>query len=358
MFEQALQDTLARLMPAQFEDAIVSENIRARFFVATVMLFLLGTALLFVSWLFLHQGKIPLLEWLVTFVSLCIQGGSLYLFLAKAQLELASKTLLWAHFAMLAGLLLVSGGIHSPFLVLFVFMPVFSAFVINAKNCKQMLVAGLLILTGLSVLDGIGITLPMKITRDLNNLQWMLFVFGLLLLIAIFTSYEMTLTALKKALVNEKNRFLNFAEHDELTGLLSYRAFEKILDANFHRHIPFALFYIDIDNFKQINHQYGHAMGDRVLQQIAARISNAIRNDDIVARVHSDEFALIINDINDTTDLVDIARTLKQSIGNRIDVADNQEIHVNCSIGYYDTLSGVSAKSTLISIAKSRMHHA
>ncbi len=74
-----------------------------------------------------------------------------------------------------------------------------------------------------------------------------------------------------------------------------------------------ALLYLDIDHFKQINDTYGHAVGDAVLQVFAKRVSSAVRQSDIVARMGGDEFVVVLNDVADETILrrrLDVLRDL------------------------------------------------
>ncbi|KZC40227.1 diguanylate cyclase response regulator [Rhodanobacter sp. FW510-R12] len=93
------------------------------------------------------------------------------------------------------------------------------------------------------------------------------------------------------------------AQHDPLTGLpnrilFQDRLYGAIQRANRH-HGSFALACIDLDGFKQVNDSHGHAAGDALLQEIAARLSTQLRSNDTVARLGGDEFALLLEDIED-----------------------------------------------------------
>lgn len=103
------------------------------------------------------------------------------------------------------------------------------------------------------------------------------------------------------ALHSEKQRFqLNkLAHYDSLTGLVNRSLFFNILQdtiktAGSHDRIS-VLFYIDVDNFKQINDTWGHDVGDQVLTCVSHRIGASLRKTDTVARIGGDEFALIID---------------------------------------------------------------
>lgn len=91
------------------------------------------------------------------------------------------------------------------------------------------------------------------------------------------------------------------ASHDMLTGLPNRMLFRDRLQVAIQRtnrhHGHFALACIDIDGFKAVNDTHGHAAGDALLQEIAARLLAQLRSNDTVARLGGDEFALILEDV-------------------------------------------------------------
>jgi diguanylate cyclase (GGDEF)-like protein/putative nucleotidyltransferase with HDIG domain len=91
---------------------------------------------------------------------------------------------------------------------------------------------------------------------------------------------------------------LDQALTDPLTGLANHRAFQERLHAEVaraRRHgRPLTLALIDLDHFKQINDLAGHATGDRVLGELGARVRAALRDEDLLARIGGDEFALLL----------------------------------------------------------------
>lgn len=88
------------------------------------------------------------------------------------------------------------------------------------------------------------------------------------------------------------------ARTDELTGLFNRRAFFDFADiflVNARRHgRPLTILIIDIDHFKRINDLFGHPVGDRVLNEVAERMSSAIREVDRIARIGGEEFAVLL----------------------------------------------------------------
>lgn len=84
------------------------------------------------------------------------------------------------------------------------------------------------------------------------------------------------------------------ANTDALTGLLNKRYFDAVVGALERRRQAFAVFYLDLDRFKPVNDTYGHAMGDRLLQEVGKRLQGCIRSSDYAFRLGGDEFALLL----------------------------------------------------------------
>lgn len=105
------------------------------------------------------------------------------------------------------------------------------------------------------------------------------------------------------------------AQTDFLTTLLNRRAFNHILTQEIQRSqrhsLTFTLTYLDIDNFKQVNDQLGHAAGDRLLQEIAAVLAQQLRVVDFQARLGGDEFAILMTQ----TDQSQATAVLKRLFG-------------------------------------------
>ena len=97
-------------------------------------------------------------------------------------------------------------------------------------------------------------------------------------------------------IAHEKERKL--ARFDNLTGAVNARYFYELLTIEIerserYRH-PFSIAYIDLDNFKQVNDQNGHLVGDRVLQTVVQTAQSHLRKTDIVGRLGGDEFVLLL----------------------------------------------------------------
>lgn len=106
---------------------------------------------------------------------------------------------------------------------------------------------------------------------------------------------------LNRQLLVSRLELSNMAHHDALTGLpnrnlLDDRLERLILQAQ-RNHATVAVCMLDLDGFKPINDQFGHDVGDQVLQQVAQRIVHAVRASDTVARFGGDEFVILVNEI-------------------------------------------------------------
>ena len=118
---------------------------------------------------------------------------------------------------------------------------------------------------------------------------WNMFIrFGFFLIVVFL------LTSLRKALDHERE----LSREDSMTGAVNYRFFSVLLQMEINRTsrytAPFTIAYIDIDDFKAVNDQYGHSTGDKVLRHVVQYFQNNLRKTDIVTRLGGDEFALLL----------------------------------------------------------------
>jgi len=101
---------------------------------------------------------------------------------------------------------------------------------------------------------------------------------------------------------------------DRLTGLANrealvqalQRRIERIRDDRRHPHL--GVIFIDLNRFKEINDSHGHEVGDRVLEEIAARLRQAVRAEDLVARYAGDEFVILVDKVGDREALENVRR--------------------------------------------------
>jgi diguanylate cyclase (GGDEF)-like protein len=128
----------------------------------------------------------------------------------------------------------------------------------------------------------------------------------------------------------------HLARHDALTGLPNRILFEEHMEhalLSCHRDISqLALLFVDIDRFKPINDMLGHAIGDRLLAEIADRIRMAVRGSDIPARIGGDEFVVLLPTIQQRDDASTVAEKIRVSIMRPFQI-DNHLLSVSASIG-------------------------
>ena len=131
---------------------------------------------------------------------------------------------------------------------------------------------------------------------------------------------------------------------DPLTGLAN-RAFfheqlEHAVSIRKESHQQTALIYVDLNEFKEVNDQYGHSVGDQVLETLGTRIKRLIRAGDSVARLGGDEFAILLAVVSEPAEAATVAERLLEQITAPIAVAD-RELCVTASVGIAIGTSGL-----------------
>lgn len=128
------------------------------------------------------------------------------------------------------------------------------------------------------------------------------------------------------------------AYHDSLTGLpnrslLKDRLDQLLVQFKLNPDSSFAFAFIDVDHFKEINDEYGHQVGDDVLMELSSRLRGRLRSKDTVSRFGGDEFAIILNDIKEITDLEKIFSKLIVSDSNSV-ISSHEQIKATLSVGF------------------------
>ena len=135
-------------------------------------------------------------------------------------------------------------------------------------------------------------------------------------------------------LVQRASRYRMSSMRDSLTGATNRRgamaAIEALISASSER--PFGLVFIDLDGFKKVNDAYGHAAGDAILKEVAARLRSELRNADEVCRLGGDEFVCVIAAPESTDHLLSIAARLRKAVAQPF-AYDNDVYAVGCSVG-------------------------
>ncbi len=124
--------------------------------------------------------------------------------------------------------------------------------------------------------------------------------------------------------------------HDDLTGLANRQNLYNRMDmvtANANRHKDkFALLFLDLDRFKNINDTLGHDIGDLLLQAISVRLNDVLRENDLIARIGGDEFVIIITDVQNESSVMECVNKILE-IFRHDTVIRGHSLKVSASIG-------------------------
>jgi c-di-GMP phosphodiesterase Gmr len=134
---------------------------------------------------------------------------------------------------------------------------------------------------------------------------------------------------------NFEDQLFRSAYFDELTGLPSRRVIEhraNSLLALERSGEPFALAFLDVDNFKHINDYYGHGIGDALLVEVAKRLGRGLRESDMLSRIAGDEFLLLLSPIHDEHEVAEYIRSTLERLTAPFFI-DGSEIFASTSIG-------------------------
>ena len=140
----------------------------------------------------------------------------------------------------------------------------------------------------------------------------------------------------EKKLYEQKNILHYQAHHDDLTKLPNRTFFNDRLEQAIQKakrnKTLIALFYIDLDHFKQINDSLGHEIGDKVLQETANRLKNNIRKEDTLSRLGGDEFTVIVEELSIAKDVSVLAQKIIEDLAKPFYI-DTHTLYVSSSIG-------------------------
>src|SRR5690625_1653708 len=152
-----------------------------------------------------------------------------------------------------------------------------------------------------------------------------------------------------------------YALHDSQTGVPNRRYFQQYLEKTLgdlqHNDLKVAVIIFDIDNFKQINDEYGHNIGDDVIVEFSKRIKNHLGSDGMVARFGGDEFVVVLPEINEANEVFKLVEKIKDSITLPWMVSSNL-LTVTSSIGVAITSDEKDTPLTMIKKADLALYEA
>ncbi|HZN01748.1 MAG TPA: EAL domain-containing protein [Pyrinomonadaceae bacterium] len=167
---------------------------------------------------------------------------------------------------------------------------------------------------------------------------------------------------ISRVLEETKEHFRHAAFHDSLTGLPNRAMFTELLKAEIESskrlndHM-FAVLFLDLDRFKNINDSLGHTYGDLLLVAFAERLEKALRPVDTLARFGGDEFAILLSGMTDATDTVRVAQRIQDELSQPF-VLDKNSAFATASIGIALSSSGYDRPEDILRDADTAMYRA
>ena len=166
----------------------------------------------------------------------------------------------------------------------------------------------------------------------------------------------------KTELKHSERRMEHDQLHDALTQLPNRRLFEQHLrrrleEASTMLDSFFAVLFVDLEHFKDVNESMGHAAGDVVLTQVAQRINGAVDARDLVARLGGDEFAILIQSLGDILHVESVARRVLNGLTKPIAV-DGRSVYLGANVGIAIGSSSYDRSEDVMRDAEIAMQHA
>jgi len=138
--------------------------------------------------------------------------------------------------------------------------------------------------------------------------------------------------AVTRNLHRQAQSTLHVANHDSLTGLMNRAAFGRLLEGALSEEKPLAVMVMDLNRFKAVNDTLGHPAGDVLLQEVAKRLTGALRDHDYLCRLGGDEFAVLLTNYGQPINATTVAGRLLATF-NRPFIVQEQELDIGASIG-------------------------
>lgn len=166
----------------------------------------------------------------------------------------------------------------------------------------------------------------------------------------------------KTALKHSERRMQHDKLHDSLTGLPNRQLFEQALRDRFDEATAlldsfFAVLFVDLEHFKDVNESMGHAAGDAVLTQVAGRLRSSVDARDVVARLGSDEFAVLVQSLSDILHVESIARRVLNNLSKAVTLG-SKTIYLGASVGIAIGSSSYERAEDVMRDAEIAMQHA
>lgn len=157
-------------------------------------------------------------------------------------------------------------------------------------------------------------------------------------------------------------RLFDQAVRDPLTGLANRAYFRSLLEEAIDRShrgpdYRFAVLFVDLDDFKQVNDTHGHLIGDQCLIAVARRLEGSVRPGDTVARLGGDEFTVLLDGAGDLSDVHRVVERVQSALASTFEVGGHQ-IAQTASIGIALSVTGYASATEILHAADRAMYRA
>lgn len=210
-----------------------------------------------------------------------------------------------------------------------------------------------------------GVAIPSTLDADTHNQlvynTLLVNLMGIFLLSLCFPLFDFL--RVQNSLESVNSQLTQLAERDPLTGLYNRRVLMRRLEAELQRHArlarPLSAILFDIDHFKRVNDEHGHAVGDRVLQQVGSTAQGLLRGSDILARYGGEELAVLLPGAPIGA-AVRVAERIRTALGNTpaTSIGSAPVPRVTCSFGVATATSATGSAGDLLRAADAALYAA
>ena len=270
-----------------------------------------------------------------------VMFGVCYVFVQSGRVNLAGRLLLWCLFGLISVLMVSNEGLRDPVNFGYAGILIFAAML--GKKKDFLILVGCIVTTILAV----GWANQEKLVDYPNNpFGWGVTIDLLIIFAVVSYSVWILATDLRYALSSleienlrvhqSKVAYQRIAQYDHLTGLpnriVADDRFKQALSHATREKCMVAVLFIDLDNFKTVNDSLGHEVGDKLLQKVAKRLLESVRDSDTVCRLGGDEFLVIVDGIRKHKDVSRVSDCILTNVSRKINI-DGQHLMATCSIG-------------------------
>ena len=352
----------ATLSPAATSDA--QQAVRIRRFVMASASYVAGVALMLLAY---GLGFVQLRPALAIIGLVIVVNAAVYLFFrTRLNLRLADPSLTWLQIVLATSMVMASAfALDQDRAAALILCPVIMMYGVFRFTRRQFMIASAFVLVSYAVVvSSLLLFKPAMVYLPLEG-------FRLAVLACVLPCFGLAggkisamrdrLRASNEELGTALATIKQLATHDTLTGLPNRALFTESLTralARAERHgWPVALFFMDLDRFKNINDTLGHQLGDEAIKEAARRISSCIRDSDVSARLGGDEFVLLVEEFDGPTVLIEIAERILAAIYQPLSIGGH-DLNLSASIGICTFPIDAKDAGTLLSNADIAMYQA